>query len=173
MKTYRIFLLTSIGALFLGLAFFLSIWWIAYGWEEATDSFDSMIIPVAITAVVLSFFYRRRLKYLDSEERIPPVFQDTSYREFDIEAGRFDFDQFLQLAAENHVITGKGENTLKLRRKFTVLSWGAGAFLQYDKDNSKIDIHYFPISGYTSHGSRAVRKMDKSVEELIRRSLKS
>lgn len=148
----------------------MSILWIDYGWEEAAGSFDSMIIAVAITAIVIPFFYRRRLKYLDSDEKTPPVFKDTSHREFAIDADRFDFEQFLQLAGENHVITCKGENTMKLRRKFTLWSWGAGAFLKYDKDNSKIDIHYFPISGYTSYGSRAVRKMDKVVEELIRRS---
>jgi hypothetical protein len=173
MKTYRNFVLTAVGLLLLGMALFLSVFWVAYGWEEATNSVGSMIIAVATTIVVIALVFRRRLKYLDSKDWIPPAFKDSRYREYGIDVDRLDFDQFKQFVEADFVISGLGDNTLKFRRKFTLWAWGAGAFLHYDRDAGKIIVHYFPISGYTRHGTRAVRKMDKSLEELIRRSLNS
>lgn len=173
MKTYGTFLLSMFGGLLLGMTLFLSAMWIAYGWEEATDSIRSMVIALGITAFVFFLFYRRRFKYLGSEELTPPVFSDTSFREFKIDVARFDFDYFKQLIEENFVVSGKSDNALKFRRRFSLWSWGAGAFLNYDKDAGKIEIHYFPISGYTRSATKAVKKMDNSLENLIRHSLNS
>ncbi len=173
MKTYRTFVLTSVGVLLLGMALFLSIFWIAYGWEEAADLSVRFFIMAALIFIVNALVFRRRLKYLDSEAWTPPAFKDSRYREYGVDVDRLDFDRFKQFVEANFVISGWGDNTLKVRRKFTFWSWGAGAFLHYDRDAGKIIVHYFPISGYTRHGTRAVRKMDKSLEELIRRSLNS
>ena len=157
----------------MGMTIFLSVLWIVYGREEAMVSIRSVVISIGITTTVFYLFYRRRLKYLDSEELISPVFRDTSFREFGLDVDRFDFEQFKQFIEERFVISARSDNTLKFRRRFTFWSWGAGVFLHFDRDAGKVAVHYFPISGYTSHGTKAVRKMDKSLEELIRRSLKS
>ncbi len=132
-----------------------------------------MVIAIGSMGIVLFLVYRRKLKYLDSEKLVPPAFSDASYREFGIEVEHFDFNHLKQVIEERFVISGSSNNTLKFRQKFTLWSWGAGAFLNYDRDAGKIKVHYFPISGYTRHATMAVKKMDNSVEELIRRSLNS
>ncbi|MFW6351930.1 MAG: hypothetical protein ACOC2E_06050 [Bacteroidota bacterium] len=173
MKTFKAFLLTLMSVCLFGMIFLLLFSWLAYGWEEAAGSTLSMVIAGVIMLVLFPLFYKRRLKYLDSKEWTPPVFKDSRYREYEFDVDRFEFEQFKQFVEERFVISGSSNNTLKFRQKFTLWSWGAGAFLNYDRDAGKIKVHYFPISGYTRHATMAVKKMDNSVEELIRRSLNS
>lgn len=173
MKTYRTYLLSAFAGLFLGLAFFISILWILFGWEESFDSIDSMLIAIAIAGFVFPLFHFRRLSYPDSSTMGAPEFKDVHHRVFGVDADRFDYGYFITLIQEQNIITRKGNHSLKLRTKFSFRHALACAFLKFDEKHGKMNIYYYSVPGYTRRGTRAVTKLDQALEELMRRSLKS
>lgn len=173
MKTYRTYLLSAFSGLSLGLAFFISILWISYGWEEAIDSIDNMLIVIAIMGIIFPLFHLRRLSYPDSGTFVPPEFKDVRHRVFGVDADRFDYGHFLKLIHEHTVMTRKGEHSLKLRTKFFFRHALACAFIEFDEKHYKMEVYYYSVPGYTRRGNKAVTKLDQALEELIRRSLNS
>ncbi|WP_147271950.1 hypothetical protein [Marinilabilia salmonicolor] len=155
------------------MAFFISLLWIFYDWEEAMDSLDNMLIPIAITGIIFPLFHLQRLKYLDMANMAPPEFKDVRKRVFNFDSGRFDYKYFLDQISETYRVSRENQNSLKLRTKYFFRHAIGCAFLRFDKEVGHINVYYYSIPGYTRGGTRAVEKLDKTLEELIRRSLNS
>lgn len=135
-------------------------------WRMALVFFIVGMIPPA----VITFYFSKRLDYMESDNPDPPAFSGQKAEQFHFK-GRTEhpFDEVLQRIDRQWIISYSDRNrgVLKFRTDSRMTSWGLGGYLKMeDKENLLVII--YPIYSRSKREKVMVDQLLQLMESVLR-----
>jgi len=113
--------------------------------------------------------FKPRLDYIQSPDSEPPGFKSVVVRTLEVPANSFSFQILKEELVHLYEVTyiNEEEQIIKLRDRFSVSSWGACTFIQYQEEQGTLLIASYPLSNRTMKQSREGKKQNEAIAELV------
>ncbi len=112
-------------------------------WQSALVFFIVGMIPPGL----ITFYFSKRIDYMESDDRDPPSFSGQKKAVFNFK-GRteYPFDEVMQRIDRQWIISfsDRENHLLKFRTDARMASWGLGGYLKMENENS-ITVIIYPI----------------------------